>query len=486
MPKTRRNAIQGGALLGAGKIIEQGLGFIRNLVLANYLLPLDMGVAAALSLAVVFLTMISNVAIETLLVQSPDGDKPFFQKTAHLLEIARGVIGSLLLFAFADVIATGFGAPDADWAFATLAVVPLIRGFRHLDFVRLQREMRFGRFVAVNLVPQVLAIAAVWPLAKEFQNYSVALWLAIGQVVVTVVLSHALATRPYGVGWSKAAARQIWDFGTPLLINGCLLFVTMQGDNVIVGMWYGPAQLAKYALAAMIATTVSMLVNSVVGQVFLPIVSKSIDAPIRYEKMSELSTQCFVLIAVLIGTLGTLSAPLLVHFLFPEVYSAAAAPLSVLFLAHSFRILRFAPSLIATARGKTRLLLEQTLAKVMFLPVALGVAMMGWSLTAVAGCILVGEVVATCVGFWRACRSNIYPTSTWVAPFSAAGCSLVVGGAAALAMELSGKSDETRALLSLPIMFAAVAGVLACGPRLRYEIGVMYRFGMNRLSGPTI
>ena len=124
-------------------MMDRGLQFLRNIIVARLVSPEDFGIAALFVMTVSFLEMFSNLAIDTLLVQSPHGEKPRFQQTSQLMTAVRGLAIALILLLFAGPVARLFDIPAATWAFRLLAVVPLIRGLAHQDMSRFQRQLNF-------------------------------------------------------------------------------------------------------------------------------------------------------------------------------------------------------------------------------------------------------------------------------------------------------------------------------------------------------
>src|SRR5262249_18743586 len=154
------------------------------------------------------------------LIQSERGDEPAMQGTAQSVMILRGVVQAVIMLALSGPIAALFGVREAQWAFAVSALVPFIRGFAHLDYVRARRSMRFLPATLTELVPQLAATAAVAPMARWFGNYAAIVWLTIGQAVIFAVLTHVLAGRTYRLSLEKQSLRALTSFATPLLLNG--------------------------------------------------------------------------------------------------------------------------------------------------------------------------------------------------------------------------------------------------------------------------
>ncbi|HEY0981533.1 oligosaccharide flippase family protein, partial [Schlesneria sp.] len=186
----KQRMISGGMQVGLSQLISMGLSFGRNIVIGRILSIEDMGIASTIALALQVIESASDINVNQLMIQSKDGDDPQLQANAHTYTLLRGVITAAVLLLLGGPLARLFGVPDAAWAFQLMALAPLIRGVWHQDLWRYHRAMRFGPLVRVEILSQVLALLASWPLAIWLNNYSVMLWVILIQASVVAILSH--------------------------------------------------------------------------------------------------------------------------------------------------------------------------------------------------------------------------------------------------------------------------------------------------------
>src|SRR5690606_23993576 len=168
--------IKGGLLLGGGNASIALLGLLRNVLIARMISVEDFGIAATFAITMAAVEMTSNIAIDRLIVQARDGDRPRFQATAQAFQAARGVLAAMLLYLLAEPIAALFGVPHVVWAYQAMALMPLLRGLVHLDMYRVQRDMRFRPSVTVEVSAQLLATLAAIPLAMQLGDWRAMLY----------------------------------------------------------------------------------------------------------------------------------------------------------------------------------------------------------------------------------------------------------------------------------------------------------------------
>jgi O-antigen/teichoic acid export membrane protein len=173
--------VHGTLLLTGGQVASQALSFARNLILARLLTKADFGVAASLSVSLSLLELVSRMAFGMQIVQAPAGDEPEYQRVAHAVQAVVGTVSALLVVAAAWPMSASFHQPHLTWAFAAMAIVPLARGFVHLDLARVQRSLVYRPQVAAEFSSQLLATLAAWPLGVWLGDFRVVLWIMLGK-----------------------------------------------------------------------------------------------------------------------------------------------------------------------------------------------------------------------------------------------------------------------------------------------------------------
>ena len=398
----KETAIKGTLFLGGGRLIDRGLQFLRNIIVARLVSPEDFGIAALFAMTVSFLEMISNLAVDTLLVQSPNGEKLRFQQTSQLMMAVRGLGIALLLLLFAGPVARLFDIPTATWAFRLLAVVPLIRGLVHQDMSRFQRQLNFKPILATDIASQFISVLLAWPLAAWLGDYSAILYLILVQTLARTVISHVMAERSYTWGWEPIHAREIITFGWPLLINGILLFLIMQGDRFVIGAadnlfareTYSKTQLGFYSAAFVLASTITEAITSIVSPVMLPLLSRAQDFKEQFHKRCRFCIQIAVFILTPLGIFFILIGGWFLVLVYGNQYLAAVPLMGWLGATSSIRLLRVASATIALSKADS---LNTTISNV-FRSFSFGMAFicaaLGVDLVWIAASGLLGELLA--------------------------------------------------------------------------------------------
>ncbi|HMD84913.1 MAG TPA: oligosaccharide flippase family protein [Terriglobia bacterium] len=477
---TRLSFLKGGVHLSAGQVISQSSVFLKSLIVARLISPADYGIAAIFAMTFSLLEMISNLSAQLLIVQAEDGDNPRFERTIHFVHASRGMLNATLTFLLAGPVSTLFGAPKAKLAFECLALVPLIRGFYHLDINRFQRHMRFAPFVFVDSGSNLLVTLIALPLAFWLRSYWAMLWLLVAQSACILIGSHWLAERPYRWAWDRFFAKRMFHFGWPLTINGLLMFGIFEGDRFFIGSAhrlfsrsnYTLTDLGVYSVAFALTQAPGTIAANMCTSLFLPLLSLAQGLRVQFERRYLACAQVVSLIAVVVAMGFIVAGGRVVTLVYGQKYAAAGVFIGWLSAMCAVRILRYAPTLAAMAYADTRNAMVSNLARSSALVGMLFVAATGRSPVWIAVCGFLGELLALVVCVWRLQLRHGVPATMCFKPFAAffvgigVSALVVVGGIARLGLAPIFLSTACLIMLQAVSMICLFPGV-------REELGTL-------------
>jgi O-antigen/teichoic acid export membrane protein len=472
-----RGLLRSGITLGTKEIFNQTGSFIRSIILARLLSPQDFGIAATFALSFAFFEMVTNLAAETLLVQAKNGDDPGLQRTVHFLQVLRGIVISLGCVLAAESLSRLFGVPHAQWAFLTLALLPLLKGFAHTDPFRLQRNSNFNAFVIVHLSTTLVATIVAFPLAMWFRSYSAMVWILLVQAVAATSASHLVSKRPYRWTWNRACGRQIFAFGWPLLLNGILMFVIFQGDRVVIAASnrlfssarYTHSDLATYSLAFSLTLMPTMLIANVCTSLFLPLLSRAQGLRQRFEHDYRACVRIVCSAAALASGPLILTGQWLVVQIYGLQYAPSTGVIGWLAAMQALRIMRVAPTLAALALGDTKNGLASNVVRTSAFGLVLAAASAGASLQWISAAGCAGELCALAYCVWNLERKHGVSRRVCLKPaafLTAALCS--AGMLQHFGIAEGHGAIQVVSSLAFVVLLASV--VFAAFPRLRQDL----------------
>lgn len=381
------------ALTWAVPLFVELSALARSVLLAWGIGADNLGRALILALSLRLAEMLSDIGIERMLQVSPRRDEVDFMAALHSASVLRGMATGLLLLALALPMSASFTDGSSVVSFAALALVPLLRGFLHLDYRRAEVRRAVLPMAIVEGMSAVAMLAALPLMVVLFGDERAILGLVLVQAFAQVALSHLVARRRYVLRVDRAILSQLWTFGAPLVVNAGLMFMAMQADRFIVAGFYGWAEVAAYGVALQLANLPAQIAGRAAAS--------SLTAGLAGADGAQVLTKAlrlYALLAVGFAVGFALAAPAAIGW----VYGASMQPNGVvalgLGLAAGLRILRTPLSVRAVALGRTGDPARANLWRAAALIPAVCAAALGLPLAVIAGTAALGEAAAA----WRA------------------------------------------------------------------------------------
>lgn len=361
--------LKNGLLVFAADITQNVLNLVRNMLLARLLTVEQFGIAVTFSILVTLVDATNNAGLNRMIVQAPDADEPHVQNTLHLVSVLLGLCSALILAIAAYPYALAMGMPQLGWAYFLIALIPIMRGFLHLDPQRFQRQHRFGAAVVRQLLPQVISTIAIWPLFLLFHDFRVILGSIFLAQISYVAASHMGAERPFRLARDPAVIDRAIAYGAPLLLNSLLMFLLFNGDRMIVTGRFGPEVLGGFSAAFMLTLMATILVNNTVTSLMMPRMSQARDEG-HLQRLYEMTGSATMLLMALLITGTAILGPFVMTLLFGAKYAPATGYLLPLAIMQAIRTTRVATDIAAMAKAQTRIPLYSNIVRVLGFPVS--------------------------------------------------------------------------------------------------------------------
>lgn len=369
---------------------------------------------------------------------------------------ATALLLAALAWLVAPALGTLYGVAGMSGYFVAIAAKQPIVGAALIPLAMMNRDLQYERIAVVNVAATLgaaltriglaIAGAGAWAL--------VAGYLASG--VYTLV--GAQIARPFWprLRFRAAAIAPLVRFGSRAVTSHFLDQLFNNAHYLLIGWFYGPAQLAVYRVAFTVAMEPAIAVSTLINRTALPVFARvsALGAPLAATwlwslRRAALLIEPFVAVAILAARPITA----LIHDGRGGAYAAAAVPLEWLAVAALLRVLAqlLAPLVIATGRP----VVAARVSAVTLLLLVAGLALLGGQRPAPAGLVAVAAV-------WAA----IYPPLLlWEARYLRRHWGI---GIAALARAFVIPSIGTAALVA--IVATARWAIGAVDPRLQLAI----------------
>lgn len=378
---------------GVGWItVSQGaiqiLAFATSIVIARFLTPFEVGLAAEALVFASLALVIVDFGFASVLVQRPaltEDDKA----TAFWAGMALGVTLTLLGVAASWPIADIYGEPEVQPLFAVLSLSFLFTAPGIVQGALLTRELAFRSLELRTIVATTVSCATGVALAIAGAGP----WAIVAQDLAITSVSTALL-------WAASEWRPAWRFSMRSLrgmaaytsnVFGArmLAWGTINLDNFLIGRFVGTGPLGAYTLAYSVMVTPVNRIAMPITQVFFPAFSRARD-PARIASMWLRAVRMVALVVVplMLGLIAV--APDFVPVVFGERWSDAIPVIQILAPVGLIQAVVGLNGGILQALDRTRTLFRFT-AALSALTVAAFAAGLSWGIEGVA----VGYLVVT-------------------------------------------------------------------------------------------
>lgn len=411
--------LRSAGLILSGNVASAALMMARTLLVSRLISLEDFGTASVFLLAVSLVEMVSALGFQQQMAQAANGDAPAFQSALQGFSVLRGLVNAGLLLVLAAPLAAFFALPDALWAFYLIAILPLMSGCAHFDAFRFGRQMAYRASVWLTVLPPVASLISVVPLYHHFGDYRVLLYAILVQAALSLVISHAVATRRYRLCFDGAFIRQSFSFGWPLMISGALMFFVFYGERGIIARHFGLEMMAIFSMALSLTLTPALVLTRSTMSLFLPQLSAARGTS-RYPSLAVIILQVHLLLGcVMVVCVALFGAPFLIAVL-GDKYAAALPLLVWLASLMAFRVFAGGCAIVALAAAHTKNEVLANVVRVALLPVAWGAVQAGADVMTLIWIGIAGEAAGYAIGLALALVKQRLPLRPLVLPILSA------------------------------------------------------------------
>lgn len=388
-------AARGAKLALSGQLVTHGLRLASNLILARLLEPDAFGLILLLTTVTMGLYTLSDLGLWQAVVQSKREDRDF-RDTAWTLGVLRGLLVFTVGCAAALPASLLYERPEVLWLLPLCALQAVLYGLESTRSAELQRQLVLGRLIGVELLSQVLALAAAVPIALATRSVLALVAAAYVALVVRVVASHTVfpgARNRFRL--ERNAVRELVGYGAGMMVSAALVFLGGRWDVFALGKLLGMGTAGVYGLALLVLGVPAQVIDRAMNAVLLPALAERLrDAPARFAE-DVLAARRLVLPAAALLLLGAaLLAPAFFQWLYREPFHDAGWLAQLAVVAVWFTSLQEAGRRVLMAAGATRIL---AVADALRLMAAVGGTLLGYSLHGLVG-FLVGNAAGAAVG----------------------------------------------------------------------------------------
>ena len=463
--------------LGKAEVIARVCVFMRSVVVQNALGPALLGIAAPMIIIVDFLDRVFALHSGMVVVQDKQGGSGHFRRTLQTIMAARGLILGLTIIILAIPLAVLNELDDSPWyvaGFMAVGLVPMIRGFGHIDVQRRYRNKEFTPVAQVQIWNEVGSLVIASLLCMVMVSFWVPVLVRIGASVVMVAITFRLARRRFRFGWNRDDAIRIVWFVAPLMVAGLIVFLSTTGPRQLVssaGYLFDQVQYTKEDLgiltnAIMFAIAPAAIGGRLIQGPWSPKLARLRDDPERFQASYAVMQQFAYCVSgaslLLIGP-GTVW----IETFFPAYGAASGAIVSVLAFRTALRIGASGTKCAMLSLGHSKYIMLINLGGLVAPIGAAWVIMRGGTLIEIAYWIVIGEIASFIIAnlLVKHSMKQLRIVDIWIIPIM-----IMIGSSVILYIDLwviEGLNNYLAIMITAMFSLGVLAAGLLVFPQIR-------------------
>lgn len=328
----RQRVMRSGGITMAGYAANQVLRLGSNLILTRLLFPEAFGIMAIMQAVVVGVTMLSDVGVAQSIVRHARGAEPSFINTAWTIQIGKGLLMALALWAASGPVARAYHQPLLEGMMPWAALASLMAGFTSTKVALANRNVDALRITLVNIGGLAAGIVASILFAWHSPTPYALVWGNLFAAAASVFASHLFLQGPSNrLAWDQGAATSILSFGGWVVLSSAVAYMTGEGNKLVLGSTLDIRLLGLFGLASTLSVSVSQAVGSMSSQVLFPAYSELFRTdPTRLSRAVERARRVQIVPIWFAALVFALFGPQIVHVLYDIRYADAGIILQIL------------------------------------------------------------------------------------------------------------------------------------------------------------
>ena len=311
------------------------LMLVRSIVLARLLMPEIFGLISIATIVLSGIEVFTQTGFGPALIHR-QGNFADAKDTTFTLIVIRGFLLAILTFFIAPLIAVYYQEPILKTIIRTITVCFILRGFKNINIVALDKEMNFKKRASFELISYPATVVAAIVLVYFMRNVWALVIAEITSALIPTILSYIMVPWKLSFHFNGKIARELLTYGKFITGGAAVAFIIAQGDNALVAKVLGLKILGYYVLAYNLATMIINHVNSLVTNVMFPLFSQLQEDLVAVQNEYLKTLKLVAIISFPLAAGIAMLAPEIIRIVYGEQWLPAVGALQVLCIFSAF------------------------------------------------------------------------------------------------------------------------------------------------------
>lgn len=253
-------------------IVNQGIQFVIQIILARLLVPKDFGIIGMITVFIAISQVFIDSGFTNALIREKEPTQEDYS-TVFYFNFFMAIVMYALLFFSAGAVSRFFKEPQLISILRVIAVVLIINSFSIIQMTMLTKNINFKAQTKADIISSIISgIIAIIFAYKGFGVWSLVIKALINQIVWSVLLCMYNRWIPSLV-FSIKSFKRFFGFGWKLLASGLLETLYNNLYFLIIGKFYSATDLGYYTNAQKLRDVACQSVSTSVQKVSYPVLS---------------------------------------------------------------------------------------------------------------------------------------------------------------------------------------------------------------------
>lgn len=350
-------------------IAKVGIIFVSGIILARLLTPREYGLIGMTTIFIAISQSFIDSGFKQALIRKKDCTQTDFS-TVFYFNLLVSILFYLVLFIFSEFIGKFFNEPQLGAILRVLGLGLIINALALVQQTQLTKNINFRLQTWISIISSLVSGAI--GIYMAFTGYGV--WSLVASTLSRsfVVLLLLWLWRDWRPSWvfSWASFKEMFAFGSRLLISGLINTIYQNVYNLIIGKYFSAADLGYYTQAQTFRNLPSQHLTSVIQRVSYPVLATLQDDKQRLKATYRKLIQSTMLITfVLMLGMVAVAEPLMIT-LVGEQWRPSIGYLQLLCIVGMFYPLHAINLNMLQVQGRSDLFLRlEVIKKVLAVPV---------------------------------------------------------------------------------------------------------------------
>lgn len=374
MNSLKEKTVNGVGWSFADNIVSTGITFLVGLILARILSPAEFGILGMIAVFIAVSNTVVDSGFSSALIRKNDATNTDYN-TVFYFNLLLGIVLYGVLFLSSPAISRFFKEPILIPITRVMGIVLIINSFGIIQRTILTKQVDFKTQTKISLIASLTSGGVGIGMAVK----GMGVWSLVGQQVSRQLLNSIFLWvfnkwRPI-LEFSKKSFKDLFGFGSKLLISGLIDTIYRNIFYLIIGKFYQADKLGQYTRAEGFNSVFSSNLTGIVQRVSFPVLSSIQNDPnlLKQAYRRVIKTTMLVTFTCMLG-LAAVAQPLVV-VLIGEKWLPAAGYLQIICLAGMLYPLHSINLNMLQVKGRSDLFLRLEIIKktVGILPIVLGI-----------------------------------------------------------------------------------------------------------------